>query len=95
MFNILLIGSLLSVNAVLTVVGAIFGVALLAALLFWVNATLGRCFVYGVLGAVVMTVLGGMIGYLWSLTGYGDGLILTLCFTLGGAIYGVVAALRK
>ena len=42
-----------------------------------------------------MTVLGGMIGYLWSLTGYGDGLILTLCFTLGGAIYGVVAALKK
>lgn len=93
--NILLIGSLLSVTTVLAAVGAIFGVAIVAALLYWLNATVGRCFVYGVLGMVVMTILGAMIGFLWSLTGYGNGVILTILFALGGLIYGVVAGAKK
>lgn len=95
MINILLIGSLLSVTTVLAAVGSIFGFAIIAALLYWLHPTVGRCFVYGVLGMIVMTVLGAMIGYLWSLTGYGDGVILTSLFALGGLVYGVIAGIRK
>lgn len=95
MMNVLLIGSLLSASTVLVAVGAIFGFAILSALLYWLNQTVGRCFVYGVLGMIVMTVLGAMIGYLWSLTGYGNGVILTSLFALGGLVYGIIAGLRK
>ncbi len=95
MMKVLLIGSLLSVGTVLTVVGAIFSFAILAALLYWLSPTVGRCFVYGILGMIAMTVLGAMIGYLWSLTGYGNGVILTSLFALAGLIYGIIAGIRK
>ena len=95
MIHPLVIGSLISPTAVLIVIGSLLGLVLITALLYWWNTTIGRCFLYGILGMFIMALIGIAIGFLGRWSGIGSTPIITLLFAIGGLVYGIFAGATK
>lgn len=95
MIHPLVIGSLLSPAAILIVIGTLLGLVLITALLYWWSTTIGRCFLYGILGMFIMALIGVAIGFIGRWSGIGSTPVITLIFALGGLAYGIFAGATK